>query len=83
MILSGDRSGDDAMLQASVRMLGDTYFIEIPQEGVERLSLEHGQDVILDITPLASRSIRLAEIDKIVDELIETHREALEYPADH
>jgi hypothetical protein len=71
------------LVRAIVHRDGDRTMLEVVSNDPEVIDLKEGQEVLLTIKAGAPREISDDEFDAIVDRIIDEHREALDYLADH
>lgn len=62
---------------------GDSYFVPIPKDIIERLGFREGDTVMVDVTAAAPESPFSPEDQRRIDRILEESQEALRYLADH
>jgi antitoxin component of MazEF toxin-antitoxin module len=69
------------MVTVTLHKEGDRWIVELPNYEIERLGLDEGQRVELDVRLPLSDSDRRQLIDRIMDHVVVEYREAFEYLA--
>ena len=57
------------MIQAQVRKSGNSFVVTIPKSEMERLGLDEGQMVALDITPLELKPVLPPDLASVVADI--------------
>ena len=70
------------MIQQQLRKVGNSYVVTIPKEEVERLQIQEGQILSLEITPMELRPVLRPELKKAFEESWERNEAAYRYLAD-
>lgn len=70
------------MFTQQLRKSGNSYVVTIPKEEVERRGWREGQLLAIQVNELEVRPVLSAELQKIVDDLLDEHEDALRYLAD-
>ena len=68
--------------QQQLRKSGNSYIVTIPKEEVERHGWNEGQLLAVQVNELEVRPVLSADLQTIVDELLDEHEDALRYLAD-
>lgn len=69
------------MVQAKLQKQNNDWVIVLPEKEIERLGLDDGQNVNVQITPTDFSVERRQRIDAIMDDVVVEYREAFEYLA--
>jgi antitoxin component of MazEF toxin-antitoxin module len=70
------------MIQQQLRKVGNSYVVTIPKDEVERLELEEGQILSLEITPMELRPKQLTELKHANEESWKRNEAGYRYLAD-
>jgi len=70
------------MIQAQVRKSGNSFVVTIPKSEMERLGLDEGQMVALDITPLELKPVARPQIAAILERTTERATPLMHYLKD-
>jgi putative addiction module antidote len=70
------------MFTQQLRKSGNSYVVTIPKEEVERRGWREGQLLSIQVNELEVRPVLSPELQKIVEELLDEHEDALRYLAD-
>ena len=71
------------MANIALHKEGDTWILEVPEDQIDQLGLDDGQQLQIAVRSAPSDAERRQRIDAIMDEVIVEYREAFEYLADH
>jgi antitoxin component of MazEF toxin-antitoxin module len=71
------------MIRQKLRKVGNSYVITIPKDEVERLGLEEGQLLEVQITPLETHPAMTPAIAAAFEEMWARSEAALRYLAEH
>ena len=71
------------MVKSTFHRESDRYVVEVPKDEDDRLGLVDGQQVEMELAPIDAVGIPDDELRQIIDRLVETHLEALDYLVDH
>lgn len=69
------------MVEVTLRRMEDDWVIVLPEIEIERLGLNDGQHVNVEITSTNTSAERRQHIDAIMDDVVVEYREAFEYLA--
>ena len=70
------------MIVGKLRRSGNSFIVTVPREEVERLQLQEGQHVTVEVRPVDLRPRLSPELQKIMDEIFERAEPGLRYLAD-
>ena len=70
------------MFTQQLRKTGNSYVVTVPKDEVERRGWKEGQFLAVQLTELEVRPVLSPELQRIVNELIDEHEDALHYLAD-
>ena len=70
-------------MTGKLRRGGNSFIVTIPREEIERLGLEGGQLVSVDVRPAEVRSVLAADLREAFEIEFQRGREALRYLAEH
>lgn len=71
------------MFTAKLRRSGNSFIVTVPRDEIERMGLEEGQLVMLEVRPAEVRPVLAADLREAFDIEFERGREALDYLARH
>ncbi|MGE0538995.1 MAG: AbrB/MazE/SpoVT family DNA-binding domain-containing protein [Dehalococcoidia bacterium] len=71
------------MISAKLRRSGNSFIVTVPREEIERLGLEEGQLVSIEVRPVEIRPVLAADLREAFEIEFERGREALRYLAEH
>jgi antitoxin component of MazEF toxin-antitoxin module len=71
------------MISAKLRRSGNSFIVTVPREEVERLGLEEGQLVTIEVRPAEVRPVLAADLREAFEIEFERGQEALRYLAEH
>jgi len=69
------------MFTQQLRKSGNSYVVTIPKEEVERRGWSEGQLLGIQVNELEVRPVLSAELQEIVEDLLDEHEDALRYLA--
>ncbi|HWV24377.1 MAG TPA: hypothetical protein VNZ58_09300 [Thermomicrobiales bacterium] len=69
------------MVTVKLQRKDDQWVVILPNDEIDRLGLNDGQSVEVQINPALEASERLRRIDAIMDDVVVEYREAFEYLA--
>ena len=69
------------MITQQLRKVGNSYVVTVPKDEVEQRGWQEGQLLAIQLTALELRPVLRPELQKIVDELLDEHEDALQYLA--
>lgn len=70
------------MFTLQLQKSGDSYFVAIPKDEVERRGWQEGQLLAVQMDELEVKPLLDSEVQTVVDELLDEHEDALRYLAD-
>ena len=70
------------MITQQLRKVGNSYVVTVPKDEVEQRGWQEGQLLAIQLTALELRPVLRPELQKIVDELLDEHEDALQYLAE-
>ena len=71
------------MVTGKLRRSGNSFIVTIPREEIERLGLQEGQLVTLEVRPAEVRPVLAADLREAFEIEFQRGREALRYLAEH
>jgi antitoxin component of MazEF toxin-antitoxin module len=71
------------MISAKLRRSGNSFIVTVPREEIERLGLEEGQLVTIEVRPAEVRPVLAADLREAFEIEFERGREALRHLAEH
>lgn len=71
------------MIEAKIRKQGNSYGVTIPRSAMETYQLEEGQQIAFTPTRQETRHQPRPKVQRALDRVIETSREAFEYLDKH
>ena len=72
---------EDRVITQQLRKVGNSYVVTVPKDEVEQRGWQEGQLLAIQLTALELRPVLRPELQKIVDELLDEHEDALQYLA--
>ncbi len=71
------------MITGKLRKSGNSFIVTVPRDEVERLGLEEGQMVSVEVRPAEVRPVLAADLREAFEMELERGQEALRYLAEH
>jgi antitoxin component of MazEF toxin-antitoxin module len=71
------------MFTAKLRRSGNSFIVTVPRDEMERMGLEEGKLVTIEVRPAEVRPMLAADLREAFDVEFERGREALDYLARH